>query len=572
MVGLSFLAVEGTPDLATGGTTDLLLIAALGAIAFVVGNVTRRWISEVIVFLAIGITVGPAVLNVVDADTVASLEPVTSLALGAIVFGIAERLDLERLRRQWHSLAWVSVLENAATFGLVFFGTFLVSNDVAFAFLLAAIAISTSPTTLVAVIAERRARGGFTDQLLSATAINNVVSAAVFGLGLPLVLAARTDAGQGAVAFVQLIVYSVLIGTIGALVLRRWQRHVTRVGERLLFVSVVLVSVVAVSRAVEAPVVLSALIAGAVLANDRRDTAPLFEALRVLEAPIFLVFFLVAGAAVHFDELASVPIIVGVYVVGRTLGKFAGGWVGSEMTRSGRRTGWGPHVGMGLTPFAGMAIGLAAFTLERATQAGLADLGSDVSSAVIGSVVVFELLGPIAVGRALDRSGESGREAPEDDDAEREAPHLIRHILVPLSSPEMARAKGAQIIDMAASAGATVTGLHVVGPGATSDETVGDPALSLVAQIAATRNVQFEAVVREADDVVDAIVEEARRAAVDVVVLGESAPDSAGDVPGRDFVHAVIGRLDPTVKVLMIPTVLRSPTPTAVAGRSADGD
>lgn len=549
---------EPVGETATGATNDLLLIAALGAVAFVVGNVTRRWVSEVIVFLAIGIVVGPAVLDIVDADTVVALEPVTSLALGAIVFGIGERLEIPRLRRQWHTLAWVSLLENAGTFALVFFGTLLVRDEFGFAFLLAAIAISTSPTTLVAVIAERRARGGFTDNLLSATAINNVVSAAVFGLGLPLVLAARTDAGQGALAFVQLIVYSVIIGTVGALILRRWQSHVTRVGERLLFVSVVLVSIVAVSRAVDAPVVLSALVAGAVLANDRRDTEPLFEALRTLEAPIFLVFFLVAGAGVHFDELATVPIIVGVYVVARTVGKVGGSWVGLEMTRSGRRTGWGRSFGGGLLPFAGMAIGLAAFTLERATQAGLPDLGSDVSSAVIGSVVVFELLGPIAVGRALDDAGESGRDESEGNG---EAPHLIRHILVPLSSPEMARAKGAQIVDLAASAGAAVTGLHVIAPGTTTDETLGDPALSLVGQIAATRNVQFEAVVREADDVVEAIAAEARRAAVDVVVLGETAPEGESSTPSRAFIHAVIDRLDPTVRVMVIPTIVRSAAP-----------
>ncbi len=551
--GVLAASAEGSAAVAAASTRTLVLTALLGGVSFLVSHVTRRYVSEVIVFLGIGLLVGPTVLDVIDERTLTALDPVISLALGAIVFGIGERLELSRLRDLRHHLVPVALLENALVFGLVLLGLLAVGVPIATAYLLAAIAMSTSPTTLVAVIASRRARGGYTELTLMATAVNNVASALVYGLGLPIVLGRAGGAQVGLAAFAQLILLSAAIGGVGALVLRRFMHHVHTAGERLLFVIVVLLGVVAASIQLDAPVVVSTLVLGAVTANDQRDTSAVFDSLRTLDGPILLVFFVVAGADIHLDELATVGVVGVVYVLARVLGKVAGPWIGLQLSSTGRRTGWGPWFGAGLMPFAGMAIGLAAFTTERAALAGLDDLGSTVSAVVFGSVVVFELLGPITVGRALDATGETGRDATgEHDDA---APHLVRHILVPVSTPEMARRKAPQIIDLAASTDAVVTGLHVVPPGGSLDAMVGAPALSVVGQLARARRVHFEPVVREAADVVDCIVETARTAAVDLVVLGEPVPPTAEqEDAGRRFVHDVARRMPVGVRVLVVPS------------------
>lgn len=554
------LAAETSVD-TVGSDLGLLVVAALGVAAFVVGHATRRWVSEVIVFITIGIVIGPEVLGIVGTDQLAGLDPLISVALGAIVFGIGERLELPVLRQIRSTLTPIAVLEVALVFVLSFVGLLAVGLDVSTAYLLAAIALSTSPTTLVAVIAQRGARGRFTDHLLSATALDNLASAVLFGLGLPIVLAAQTPgAGQGAAAFAQLVVSSLLIGGLAAFLLRRFMGTVHRPGERLLFVLVMLIATVAVSRYVGAPVVISTLIAGAGLANDGRDTRPMFAALRTLDAPIFLVFFVVAGAGVHLDELAAVGVVGVVFIVTRMVGKLAGGWIGAELTRPGRRAQWGPWIGAGLTPFAGMAIGLAAFTLDRATQAGLDQLGTEVSAIVLGSVVVFELIGPVAVGRALDRVGDSGADAVDGaggGDAS-EGPRMIRHVLVPLSSPGMARRKAPQIVDLAASTGATLSGLHV----ATRDRMPDDldavpPALRFVELVAQARDVPFIPVVKVADSVVDAIVEEALSSDVDTIVLGEPYPRAMDRGGGQRIVHEVARRVGPKVRVLVVPTLER---------------
>lgn len=213
-----------------------------------------------------------------------------------------------------------------------------------------------------------------------------------------------------------------------------------------------------------------------------------------------------------------------------------------------------------MMPFAGMAIGLAAFTVDQAQLAGLDELASVVSAAVLGSVVVFELAGPITVGWALRRSGDAGRADGDMQPLERQ--HLVRHVLVPLSSVEMARRKAPQVVDLAASARSSLTGLVVAESGHGDDESVLAP-LRVVARLAAERGVEFQEVVRESDDVVETVVDEARLVGADLVVMG--APLSTGAasrsstglraVSGTTgVVDRVSERLAPDVRVMVIPT------------------
>ncbi len=88
------------------------------------------------------------------------------------------------------------------------------------------------------------------------------------------------------------------------------------------------------------------------------------------------------------------------YVIFRSIGKLLGGaFVGARLGQFGQREqSW---VGMTLLAQAGMAIGLAA-TLSKLWPEG----GQLVETIILGSVVIFELIGPIAVRFGLVKAGE----------------------------------------------------------------------------------------------------------------------------------------------------------------------
>ncbi|AMV70424.1 voltage-gated chloride channel protein [Desulfuromonas sp. DDH964] len=88
-----------------------------------------------------------------------------------------------------------------------------------------------------------------------------------------------------------------------------------------------------------------------------------------------------------------------VYVFSRTLGKWLGAVIGARLGAFGRREQ--SYVGLTLLAQAGVAIGLAN-SLVQAWPLG----GRLIETIVLGSVVIFELIGPLAVRHGLVRAGE----------------------------------------------------------------------------------------------------------------------------------------------------------------------
>ena len=79
---------------------SLLIIATLGAVAILVGHLFKRFVPEIVVFLALGVAIGPEGISLINEDNVKSLELLTQVALGAVIFLIGDRLRLDDLRAQ----------------------------------------------------------------------------------------------------------------------------------------------------------------------------------------------------------------------------------------------------------------------------------------------------------------------------------------------------------------------------------------------------------------------------------------------------------------------------------------
>ena len=398
------------------GSTSLLVIGGLGLFALAMSAVARRWlpISEVVAFLVVGVVLGPRVFGVINRHTIHTVEPLTALALGAIVFVTGEQLRLRELVRIRRTLLPISLLGSLVAFGLCLGALQLAGVSGPTAYLLAAIAPSTAPVTVQALIAERQAAGPFTDHVLAATALNTLVAALLFGFVAPFVFAhvATGNAQREAVhSFVQLVVVSLVLGAAVGIALRIARRHVERWGDRVLLVWVSLLLTVGAVEALNSSVVITALVAGAVVANDSTPAHDVFDAVRVLEAPIFLVFFIVTGADVHVGQFVALGAVGAVYFGARWAGRVAGSWVG-VLVSPARHWGWGHRIGTAQLPYAGMAVGLASYTVGRAAAAGAPKVGTDVAALVLGTVFLFEVLTPLLLDRALVAMGEASAHTP----------------------------------------------------------------------------------------------------------------------------------------------------------------
>lgn len=532
----------------------LLVIAVLGALAIIVSKVAKRLVPEIVVFLGLGLLIGPqGPFKLINERNIESLELLTSVAIGAIVFLIGDRLRLDDLRERRSVLAPVNAGQIVAAGVLAFLATRWAGADPRVAVVLGLIAAESGVLTISATVAEARARGPFTDLLMSSLGITNVVVALVFGLAFPFVLASTGEAAtwvDTAIVFARLVVVSSLAGLLGGWILALVGRAIETSGELLLLLLIVLTGVVGAAVAVEGSVVISGLVAGLYVANAAPWLADrLFAAVRTVEAPIYLVFFIVAGAGIHLDELAQVGVVGLAYVVARTVGKAVGAGVGSLFNAEARHDRLGVRLGVALMPHAGMAVALAALVVEQAPQ-----LGADVSAVVLGSIVVFELAGPLITRRMLHHSGEAG--AGKGNGSVEIIPEVTARtfdkVLVPVGSLEVLLPRLPFLLDLIGTMRAELVAVHVSRPSLLSSARQEPRMLRVVRELAEERNIACTTVHRTAEQIGKVLLQVAAEEEVDLIIMGQPARTSLLE-PSRWGVVAQRVVRDSPVPVLVYP-------------------
>ncbi|MFQ5424781.1 MAG: CBS domain-containing protein [Phycisphaerae bacterium] len=423
-LGLPLALVPGT-----GLLFGLMLIAAI------VGGYTARAVRlpRVVGYLAAGVGLKALLYAVLDIrpDTLAAVElagaeaPLTAvkdLGLGLILFSIGSVFEVRHLKSVGRHLWKISVCEVGLTAVLVFVGAtgaaFLVGGDIAsstrvsFALLLAIAAIATAPAATLFVLREYDAKGPVTDTILSLTGVNNVVCIILFQICF-LLLAASGLLGPvtGTSDHVLVGLVVTILGSIGlgvglgfviSLIHARMQFAETL----LIFVAVLMVlgageHWLLKHHAMSYNALLTIICFGAVFANVAVDPDRLESGIRTMGGPILVGFFVLAGYRMHLEDLPALGLIGAVYVVCRLGGKLLGCWLGLRWSRAGGEAQ--PYLGAALLCQAAVVIGLADFVGSYWQDAWAA---SSFIVTVLGSVVVFEVCGPILTKLVAVRAGE----------------------------------------------------------------------------------------------------------------------------------------------------------------------
>jgi Kef-type K+ transport system membrane component KefB len=156
---------------------------------------------------------------------------------------------------------------------------------------------------------------------------------------------------------------------------------------------------VGLSIALEVSVLLSSMMMGLVMVNMARENYKFFEVLRSVDTPLFLAFFIISGAHLDFGILYKMGVAGVLYVVFRTIGKVYGAKLGAKL--SGAPKVVGDWLGLGLTPQAGVALGIG-----LVAKTTFPELGNYIFTIIAATSVVFELVGPLLTKYSLIKAGE----------------------------------------------------------------------------------------------------------------------------------------------------------------------
>lgn len=373
-------------------------LTVLAWLAYMASRLFRRQVPELVAFLFVGAILGPSVLNFLDEESLVQLQPLVEGALAVLMFVIGERVSVWALRRsKW--IVTSGVLQYALTGTVLYFVSLQLGAGRPTALMLAAIAGAGAPMTVASVVASHKARGAYTDGLIGTHALADGLAATTFAAVLPVaefIAGPGSDIGNAATRFLKLGVGGVVLGLVLGWIIARLGQQIETSGEMLLFVLVHLLVAQTAASALELSLPLAAIIMGATTGTlaPSDHSQRVFVVVKTIEQPLYLIFFALAGASIHLDQVPEVGMLgagyIGVRLAGKLIGGFFGGMLGGLAWRRAGR------LGLDLIPQAGVAVGLAVLASEA-----LPGSGNRVATIVLGSVVVFELAGSLLVSRGL---------------------------------------------------------------------------------------------------------------------------------------------------------------------------
>jgi Kef-type K+ transport system membrane component KefB len=386
------------------GTLGALLL--LGVASELISHRIR--IPRVTLLILSGVVVGPPGLGWLPSLTREWYPLVSHVALLMVGFLLGRKLERRKLKSVGMPVLAFSVFEVLGAAVLVCVGTFLAGAPPSMALVLAGVAPASAPAAVMSVTKETASKGSFTDTLLGIVALDDAWGLVVFSL---LVATAGAIAGSGGV-FEALtdggrelggaILIGVGLGVPSALLLR-WLRGMEPMQAEAL--GIVLVAG-ALSLWLESSFILAGMLVGATIVNLCPPDREPFQAVEALEWPIMVLFFVLAGAEADLTRLKDLGVVGTTYVFLRCVGLVAGAYIGGSIAgvdRSHRR--W---MGPAIFPQAGVALGMALVAGQRFPQ-----IREDLLAVVIGSTILFEVVGPILTRLALIRVGDAGAEGAQ---------------------------------------------------------------------------------------------------------------------------------------------------------------
>ena len=352
-------------------------------------------------YILLGILLGPYALNVTGGGLIASSELLSNIVLGFIAFHIGKNFSVEHFKRIGKAVLSVSISVTVTTLICVTVGIYYVAHQpFHIALLFGAISTATAPATTMMVIRQYKARGMFTDVLLGTVAIDDAWGIMIFSVSLAI--AQVLQVGQFSEWIIMAVTIkaaakiflSVILGSIMAIIASRISGYLKRREDVLTFILGAILINTGVALYFHMSPLLSNMFFGAMLVNIEKTSFKFFESVNSVDWPLYVMFYVLAGANLDIGLLGSLGLIGSVYIISRIIGRIGGAYAGAVI--AGTEQSIRRYMGLALMAQAGVAIGLAMMA-----KASLPHTGGAILNTIIATTVVYEIFGPIAARYAL---------------------------------------------------------------------------------------------------------------------------------------------------------------------------
>ena len=381
-------------------TSTLGLLLAVCLAAGVLADLVH--LPKVTAYLLVGLLVGPSVLDWVPTEHVELFEPLLKLAMALVLFNLGCEFTFSKVRRVAAHCMALSTVEITATITFVTIGLILFGSSGRMALLLGCLAVATAPATTILVLKEFRSEGPVTESTGFMVAVNNFACIVLFELAFLTIAVLRGSADisitKETLSVLGSVSGSMVLGVLGGLVVSYGCGFLSMKRWLVLLVATV-TFLLGVDESFEFPYMLSFLMMGVTVANTSDYTPKIVDELDHLSGLLAVLFFVAHGTELDAGAFIAAGKLGAVYIVFRMLGKWLGVYTAAKATRQPREIRiWG---GSCLFAQAGAAIALSTIAVNRDPE-----LGKPIQDIILGSVVLFEIIGPLFIRQSLIQTGE----------------------------------------------------------------------------------------------------------------------------------------------------------------------
>lgn len=384
--------------------TQLTLAVGFLLVAALVGAVAsdRVRVPKVTAYLLVGLAIGPHVLGWLRAEHIDSLEPFNDMAMALVLFNLGCQFSLDRFRYLLRHLVPLSAGEQTACFVMVAIATGLATNSWTTGILLGVLALATAPATTVLVLKESQARGPVTDLCGGLVAFNNLTCIIAFELVYVGIQLAKGKLTGGASAHVggllSELIGAIFVGLIGGFIVSFLCGLIARKRWLVLLLGMIAM-VLGLCEMLHVPFLLAFLAMGLFVANTSSVATEISKQLEQATTVLCVLFFVLHGTHLDLHAFVDAGVVGLLYILMRMAGKYIGTWaVAKRRHELPDVQSW---LGLSLMAQAGVAIAISSTIVTRGMEGA-----REVQSIILGSVVFFEIVGPLLIRHAVIKAGE----------------------------------------------------------------------------------------------------------------------------------------------------------------------
>ncbi len=380
-------------------------------------------IPQVVGYIVIGVILGGSALDVITPRVAETLSPFNIFALGIIGFMIGGELKYDIFRQYGKQFVIILLAEGLSAFVVVgatvtltsYLFTGNLSSSLALGLLLGAISSATAPAATVDVLWEYKTRGILTRTILAIVALDDGLALLLYGFATSFAAALLGSGHKNWLTDLAVPLWEIFgaigLGITTGFVLVTIFRYVEETDKLLTFTLASVMLAIGLSIILHVESILAAMVLGATLVNFRpRRSRNAFELVGKFSPPIYVLFFVLVGSRL---KVTGVPVwiivLAVVYVVGRSVGKITGSWLGARIAKAPASVR--KYLGICLFSQAGVAVGLSLLASQRFTDG----MGEAIILIVTATTFIVQIIGPVMVKIGVTKAGEVGMNITEED-------------------------------------------------------------------------------------------------------------------------------------------------------------